>query len=115
MEQDNLSVAPYGEPVEETALRKGDFYFMVTYLDEAMLIPVVKTLAFLGKDVDRKSKGSLWFQDAESFTDRGAYPRNKKGKVDIYKCEKSGLSNIYELDKALKSLTRCLQRRTKNK
>ena len=110
-----VSTPPYGEPVHEGHLHKGGFYFMVTYLDEARLVPQVRTLAFLGKNVDGKAEGSLCFQDAESFLQLGAYPDNEEGDAEIYRCQPSGLSNIYELDKAIGSLTRCLERRSKRR
>jgi hypothetical protein len=113
MAKKNVSAPSYGEPVHENQLRKGEVYFMVTYLDEARLVPQVKTLAFLGENVGGKAKGSLWFQDAESFFELGAYPHNKTGDTEIYRCQPTGLSNIYELDKAIKGLTRCLERRSK--
>src|SRR5437588_13073398 len=102
----NPSVPPYGEPVQEDQLRPDDYYFMLTYLDEARLIPELKTLAFLGKNVDGKSQHSLFFQDAQSYVRGGAYPANKRD-VEIFRCEASGLSNIYRLEKAIESLVRC--------
>lgn len=109
------AVPPYAEPVTPSDLRKDQSYFMVTYVDEDMLVPVVQTLIFLGRNATGKHPGFLCFQDAESFFDLGPYPQKKRGPGDLYVCPDEGLSNIFTLEKALKSLSRCLERRTRKK
>ena len=103
------------EPVAPSDLRKNHSYFMVTYVDEDMLVPIIQTLIYLGRNVTGQHPGFLCFQDAESFFDLGPYPQKKLGSGDLYVCPDEGLSGIFTLEKALRSLSRCVDRRTRRK
>ena len=43
---------PYSQPVKPEMLREEGVYFSVTYADEDMLIPVMDTLVFIGRNLD---------------------------------------------------------------
>lgn len=113
MSHHNPELKPYAEPVAASALWSQETYFMVTYLDLDMLVPEIKTLVFLGRDIEGLGNGDLYFQDLESYTTLGAYP-NAKGKGDLYSCTEDQLNNIFELDKAIDELSRCSIRRAMN-
>ena len=53
---------PYAEPVLATDLNEGSVYFLVTFVDNDLHIPVIETLVFVGKGDD----GLLQFQDVQS-------------------------------------------------
>ena len=59
--------------VPAESLRSGNIYFVVSYLDESLLVPVVETLVFLGRDILREGGNRLFFQDAESYYADGPF------------------------------------------
>ena len=42
---------PYSEPVSASELQVGATYFAVGFLDEAMLIPTMEPIVFIGTDL----------------------------------------------------------------
>ena len=42
----------YAEPVSATELREGDVYFALNYVDCDLLVPVVETVVFIGRDLE---------------------------------------------------------------
>lgn len=113
MSLQNTELKPYAEPVPASALSPKENYFMVTYLDVGMLVPEIKTLVFLGKDIDDTGNVRLNFQDIESYVALGAYTNRAQGMGELYTCAENQLKNIFELDKAIDELTRCALRRAK--
>ena len=106
---------PYAEPINEAQLEVGEIYFMLNFLDEYMLVPDLKTLVFLGQDVEGKKDGMLYFQDIHSYVRSGAYPKNPLAQGDIYHCSAEQLSCIFSLEKATDELRRCAERRMKKR
>jgi hypothetical protein len=99
---------PYAEPVSATELREGSVYFMVTFIDNDMFVPVMETLVFIGKSAE----GLLEFQDAESFhqkTHRESATRDSMG--NIFQCSEEQLNGIFDYEHALDVLLRCSLRR----
>jgi hypothetical protein len=105
MRFDARELKPYAEPVSEADLVPGEAYFSVTFSDDDMLIPVVETLVFVGKE----GKGMLTFQDVDSYG-KGA-SKGKDGK--LFQCKADGLKNVFQYDQALDVLLRCSLRRQK--
>jgi hypothetical protein len=59
----------YSVMVEPSELVVGEVYFRLSYLDEAMTIPELVPLVFIGRDLEPESDGShrSFFQDAASY------------------------------------------------
>jgi hypothetical protein len=48
-------LTPYAEYVEADDLTVGKVYFDVTFLDKQMLVPELRPLVFVGRDLSRKT------------------------------------------------------------
>jgi len=94
-------------------LKVGSIYFMVSYFDDAMLVPELATLVYLGKEVDGTKDGLWYFQDADSYFASGPYPTGGKD-GNLCAVPDDGLKSICELDQVIVSLQECARRR-KNK
>jgi hypothetical protein len=103
---------PYAEPVAVPKLVQGDIYFIVTYVDNHMLVPDIKTLVFLGRDVANEGDDLLYFQDIDSYVKSGAFPNNASAGGELYTCANNQLNNIFELDNMRDELRRCAMRRS---
>ena len=57
----------YAEPVSATELREGDVYFALNYVDCDLLVPVVETVVFIGRDLEPDDVGQVYIQDVESY------------------------------------------------
>jgi hypothetical protein len=44
---------PYVEHVEANALQQGDVYFIALFLDDEMLVPELKPVVFVGRNLER--------------------------------------------------------------
>ncbi|WP_057247161.1 hypothetical protein [Duganella sp. Root198D2] len=102
---------PYAEPIMANQLKQGEIYVMVSYVDSDMLVPELRTLIFLGRDVTNKSDDLLYFQDIGSYVDLGAFPKNLGGQSELYHCRDNQLKNIFVIEKAIDELRRCSVRR----
>lgn len=66
MHYEGRELQPHSQPVSGTDLQEGAFYFAVNYVDEDMLIPIVETLVFIGKNLKPADVGKAYFQDVEA-------------------------------------------------
>ncbi len=99
------------EPVNASRLTRGEVYFKVDYLDSDKLVPVMKSLVFLGRDVTGARDNSLCFQDLESFLALGNRDDDDEDWGSLYRCDDDQLRNIFVLDKAIDEFLRCTLRR----
>lgn len=53
---------PYGEPITIKDLRLGITYFHVGFVDEAMRIPVVAPMTYIGKNLEPGDADKYHFQ-----------------------------------------------------
>jgi hypothetical protein len=63
----------YAEPVLANELREGEIYFSVNYVDDDMLIPVMETVVFIGRNLEPGDVGQVYFQDVESHREGVRY------------------------------------------
>ena len=54
------------EPVSSTELQPGEIYFAVNFVDNEMLIPIMETLVFIGRNLEPGDIGKIYFQGIES-------------------------------------------------
>jgi hypothetical protein len=90
---------------------KGTVYFMVSYLDDDSLVPVMETVVYLGQELSENAAPRHMFQDFESWKERGAYPNNEEGPGKVFSLPSTELSNIQSLESALLELADCQARR----
>jgi hypothetical protein len=107
-------LVPYAEPVGADDLIADNVYFSLTFADDDMCIPLIETLVFIGRDLEKKGSGKLYFQDVESHR-RGVRFGKKVAKADVefFICRPDQLSAIFGFDKALDELLRCSSRRSR--
>ncbi len=74
-------LSPLG--VRASDLKVGGAYYIVTYVDDALAVPEVESVIFLGESIEGASEGILCFQDAWSFHQVGAYPDINKSTDDV--------------------------------
>ncbi len=103
---------PYAEPVVLEKLITGNIYFAVQYSDRDLLIPIVRPLAYLGRNLDGASADIFYFQDFESFSMGVRYGRDFESKRDHFElCDLKGGAYIFEFEKAVEELMKCGLRR----
>lgn len=102
---------PYAEPVTADRLIVDTVYFSVQFLDEDMLVPVVETLVFIGREESDRGERTCIFQDADSY--RAGIGRESADAENalFYAQPEHQLKHIFEYDKALDSLLACSLRR----
>lgn len=106
-------IPSYGEPVTAAALVVGEIYFSVQFIDDELLVPVMETLVFIGKDlIDGDSKGICYFQDAESYRSGIRFPSEEGG---FYGQPADQLKHIFDYEKALERLMDTSVRRRKKR
>ncbi len=105
---------PYGEPVSSEQLHEGKIYFAVNYVDGEMLIPTMKTLVFIGKNLEDGDMGKVYFQDVTSYRKGVKYDwEATDARASFYSSSELQIGHIFEYEHALNSLLRCLLRRRK--
>ena len=104
---------PYSQPVKPEVLREEGIYFSITYADGDMLIPVMETLVFIGKDLDASDAGLLYFQDIGSHMNGFRYGDevDEESCAEFYTRSEGQLEDIFEYGPAVEELMRCSVRR----
>ncbi|HEY6333329.1 MAG TPA: hypothetical protein VI756_28655 [Blastocatellia bacterium] len=104
---------PYAQPVSAGELREGEVYFLLTYLDDEMLIPTMATVVFLGRNLGPGEAGILYFQDVQSYN-RGVpydWESDEDREGTFFHCSERETGSVFEYDGALDGLLGCLMRR----
>jgi hypothetical protein len=107
---------PRAEYVQADRLREGDTYFTVEYADPDLLLPVLKPVVFVGKDVEHSSSGCLYFQDIDSHRDgvrlEDADSEDRAGELRgfLHKFP-SDSPAVMDFENAVDELLRCYVRR----
>jgi hypothetical protein len=106
----------YAEPVTATALEEGKVYFSVQYADESLLIPIIKTWVFVGKDLQPGiTEDCLYFQDVESYLQGVRYETATQDNSSFQVACHGNIKHIFEFGKATEELLKCEIRRQKSK
>ena len=102
------------QSISPTELREGSIYFVIDYVDEAKLIPVMKTLVFIGRDLEVGDRGKFYFQDLYSHADGFHYDSpNKPDWATFYVESENQPIHTFQFEHALEELMRCSLRRRK--
>lgn len=109
MEFPSRKLKSYAEPIEVDALRIGEIYFAVSFLDEKMLIPALEPLVFIGRNLSSGDADKVYFQDAESYLEGLRFSREatEQGARFIT----GSTTNIFAYERALDLLLSCSIRR----
>lgn len=102
----------YAEPVILENLAAGNVYFAVQYSDPELLMPQVRPLIYLGRNLNHLNADLFYFQDLDSFRMGIRYDSDFETKRDEFElCDSNGGAYIFEFEKALEELMRCGLRR----
>ncbi len=104
----------FGEPISEHDIKLNSIYYIVNFVDENMMIPVMKTVVFVGKNLEQDDNDSYYFQDIDSYNEGILYnPKDTDSYADFYVCSAKELNGVYDFEHALERLMHCsLRQRT---
>jgi hypothetical protein len=113
MRFEGRDLTSYAEPVSESSkLREGAEYFFVEYVDNEMLIPTVKAVVFVGRNLEAGDVEQVYFQDVESYREGLRYSSvANNANATFFAGSERELGHVFEFDKALDELMRCALRR----
>jgi hypothetical protein len=115
MRFEQRDLKPYAEPISSADLKVGDIYFAVNYVDDEMLLPTMETLVFIGRDLEPKDSGLVYFQDLASY--RRGVRYSTAGKHDharFFAGSENEVGHIFTYERALEQLMACSLRRRKD-
>jgi hypothetical protein len=101
-------IQPYAEPISVEELREGEIYFSLQFADNELLIPSLRPLIFIGRNLTPGDTQEFYFQDFESYSNgvgRGDRPAIDSAAFITSRAET--LHHIFAFDKALDGLLRC--------
>ncbi len=102
----SATVPPSHQKVTASNLVRGSLYFMVSFVDPEMMIPILETLIFEG----RNDLGDFKFRNAISVF-LGESDEAAAAAARIVFCEESELAGLEDLEGAVKILTACADQR----
>ena len=109
---DGRELKPYAEPVSSNELQEGAVYFAVNYVDEEMLIPLMETLVFIGRNLEPGDVGMVYFQDVESYREGVRYDSDSEDELAKFETgSEKELGHIFHYEPALEVLMHCSLRR----
>lgn len=86
----------------------------VQYADENLLVPIIETLVFAGKNLDNEHAELLYFQNAESYRQGIRYGSAEAENATFQLAREDKVNHIFEYERALDELMKCSLKR-KNK
>jgi hypothetical protein len=101
----------YAEPLSAEELAVGEIYFAVHFMDEQMLVPVMDTLVFIGRDLESDDSGRLYFQDVGSYWDGVRYATATDDDRATFIMESADKPWIFGFEQALEMLMECSLKR----
>lgn len=109
---DGREFQPYPEPVTAAELKEGSVYFALNYVDDDMLVPVMDTRVFVGRNLEPHERGKVYFEDEGSYRNGVCYGAIEKDKrTPFYIESENALDHVFDFEHALDELMRCSLRR----
>jgi hypothetical protein len=106
-------IPTYAESVSANDLNQGEVYFSVQYADEGLLLPIMETLVFTGREKGEDGSVIYCFQDLTSHQQGIKRGSQEAERALFYFQHANQLRHIFEYDCALDELIRCSLRRQK--
>ena len=91
--------------VSLSQLKEKEIYLMISFFDEAMRIPDITTVIYLGKDIFKEATGKHYFQDYKLFSDAP----DKSAEVSVIEVAEDQLMNFFNLQGASELLGHCAE------
>jgi hypothetical protein len=108
---ESRDLPPNPEPLPTRSLVKGHTYFLLEYLDEGQLTPLMDTVVFIGRNLGGE-ENKLYFQDRTSSEEGIAYDSPDLPDWATVRIDPEETStHIFDLQGALEELMRCSLRR----
>lgn len=101
----------YAEPIASDALEAGHVYFFVHFLDDAMQVPMLEPMVFIGSNLEIGDKGQVWFQDYVSYSRGHRHDSPDAEDVSLYGGAKDELGHVFLFERAMDVLLQCSIRR----
>jgi hypothetical protein len=102
----------HAEPVSASELEEGGLYFSVTYADDDLLIPLVQTMVFVGRDLEQGDSGQVYFQDVQSYRRGVRYETaTEEDYGEFFTGAENEVKHIFMYDKMLNEIVKCSLRR----
>lgn len=115
MRFEERELKPYAEPVVAGELREGTVYFSVNFLDDEMLVPELRPLVYVGRNLEPADVGLVYFQDLESYRQGICYGSSNDSAAEAHfeSGSEKEVNHIFEYERALDVLMSCAVRRRK--
>jgi hypothetical protein len=96
-------------------LSLGTDYYMISYIDNEMKIPLIDSMIFIGTNVfGDENNETLYFQDAESYLQGIRIDKQPDGTSGVvYSFGPDELTAIFEFERALEQFMKCSLKRNK--
>lgn len=97
--------------IDAENLIEGNFYFLISYFDDALSIPDIETYIYVGQNLLPSDKGSeiyhWYFQDPETYIEKGAFieSQNKK-EIDTLRADQDTLETMYDIEGLISELSK---------
>ena len=102
------------QPISAADLHQGSIYFFVNFIDEEMLIPTMRTMVYIGENLEPGDKDQVYFQDIDSVNRGVEYLSDGDGDNALFETgSKYELGHVFDFDHALDVLLGCSIRRKK--
>lgn len=112
MRFESRELKPYAEPVLASDLTEGSVYFFLNYADDAMLLPTMEPMVFIGRNLDTNDAGAVYFQDINSYQQGVRHDSTAKNEnAAFYSGAENETSQVFQYEQALEELMRCSLRR----
>lgn len=104
----------FSEPVSSDQLKMGQVYFLVGFIDDKMLVPMLEAYVFIGRNLEPQDQDRLYFQTFASHKQGMTWSTSSPDDGQEFLCQpEDQLGMLFEYEHALNELLKCSLRRKK--
>jgi hypothetical protein len=104
----------FSEPVSSGQLKTGQVYFLVGFIDDKMLVPMLEAYVFIGRNLKPQDQDRLYFQTFVSHKQGLTWSSSSPDDGHEFLCQpEDQLGMLFEYEHALNELLKCSLRRKK--
>jgi hypothetical protein len=112
MRFEGRQLKPHPTYVNHKLLKEGRVYFVVSFIDNDLLVPELQSIVFIGRNLLPDDRSKIYFQDFSSYQEGARFPASR-GTAANFICFSANEHYVQDFEEAINELLRCsIKRKT---
>src|SRR6202035_5499965 len=99
MRFERQELRPYAEPTSANDLETGAVYFFLNFADDALLLPTMEPVVFIGRNLEVNDSAMVYFQDFDSYQQGVRYDSSGQNEnATVYSGPENETGHVFEYE-----------------